>query len=340
MDMAKNRPAANELMAAIESTSNGVVLVELSKSRQPITFVNPAFERMTGYQRAEIIGQNCRFLQGPETSKVETANLRKAIKERRHHTSRILNYRKDGSTFWNDLTISPIIADDGAQIGFVGIQNDVTAEVLLQRELSEKIDALEPAKQSLNAANAELLKLAHYDPLTGLPSRRLLQDRLTYSLARAKRTGSMVAMAFMDLDGFKKVNDRFGHEIGDLALCQVSDQMRNQIRETDTLARHVGDEFILLFDTLVSRSDVATICDRIRGIFSAPFNLGEFTARLDISIGTAFYPNDGDNVQSLLRFADAAMYESKNAKERQPTPTPSDTAPYLDSQTPPALSQS
>ena len=333
MELGKSRPAAIELMAAIESTSSGVVLVEISKSDQPITFVNPAFERMTGYQHAEIIGRNCRFLQGPETSKLETANLRKAISERRHHTTRILNYRKDGSTFWNDLTISPINADNGAFIGFVGVQNDVTTEVMLHRELSEKIDALESAKQSLNAANAELRKIAHYDPLTGLPSRRLLQDRLNYSLARAKRTGSMVAIAFMDLDGFKKVNDRFGHEIGDLALCQVSDQMRNQIRETDTLARHGGDEFILLFDTLVSHSGVTTICERIKRVFSTPFNLGEFSAHLGISIGTAFYPNDGDNAQSLLSLADTAMYESKNMKEQHATPTPSRVGQFLGSQT-------
>lgn len=333
MNMTKERPTANGLMAAMEATSNGVVLVESSESDHVITFVNQSFERMTGYGKADAVGRNCRFLQGPETSQMETAELLKAISERRHFTCRLLNYRKDGSSFWNELSISPIKADDGTHTGFVGVQNDVTSEVMLQREFDEKFEALETAKKSLDAANAELHKIAHFDPLTGLPSRRLLQDRLTYSLARAKRTGSMVAVAFMDLDGFKQVNDLCGHGVGDIALRQVSEQMSDQIRETDTLARHGGDEFILLIDTLVSHSGVANICDRISGIFSTPFDLGEITAQLGISIGTAFFPRDGEDAQSLMDFADTEMFKSKNMKKQQTEPAQSGAAQISAGQT-------
>lgn len=319
MELIKNSPTFMGLMAAIEATSNGVVLVDLLEAGEPITYANPAFEEMTGYRCAEVIGQNCRFLQGPETGKAETVKLRKAISEGRHYTSRLLNYRKNGSTFWNELTISPVF-DDGAVVAFVGIQNDVSSEVMLQRELNEKIETLQSTKLSLDRANAELRKIADFDPLTGLPTRRLLQDRLTLSLARAKRMETMIAVAFIDLDGFKQVNDNYGHEIGDLALRQVAGRMREQVRESDTLARQGGDEFILLLDTFVSRSVCTDVCDRIRSVFSTPFELGGVDVHLGVSIGTAFYPDDGNDAQSLLGFADTAMYEDKSMKRHQIAP--------------------
>ena len=307
-------------MAAIEATSNGVVLVDCLQPDMPISFVNSAFEKITGYSRAEAVGRNCRFLQGPETNQDTVAALRREIGNGHSITSRLLNYRRDGSTFWNELFINPIYDDAANLVAFVGIQNDITAKVLAQREIANKIEELEAAQRSLDTANAELQKIAYFDPLTGLPTRRLFLDRLAGSLARSKRTGDMVAIAFMDLDGFKQVNDRLGHEAGDLALRQVAERMRGRLRETDTLARLGGDEFIVLLDTHVSHAILTSICDRISRTFAAPFTLAGATVHLGVSIGTAFYPGDGEDMQSLMSFADAAMYESKNRKRRHITP--------------------
>ena len=307
-------------MAAIEATSNGVVLVDCLQPDMPISFVNSSFEKITGYSRAEAIGRNCRFLQGPETNQHAVAALRREIGKGRSVTSCLLNYRRDGSTFWNELIINPIHDDASNLVAFVGVQNDITAKVLAQQEIANKIEELEAARRSLDAANAELQKIAYFDPLTGLPTRRLFLDRLAGSMARSKRTGDMVAIAFMDLDGFKQVNDRFGHDAGDLALRQVAERMRGRLRETDTLARLGGDEFIVLLDTHVSQGILTSICDRIARTFSAPFTLADTSVHLGVSIGTAFYPGDGEDMQSLMRFADTAMYRSKNEKRCHVTP--------------------
>ena len=317
MDQSRYALTHHELVAAIEATSNGVVLVDCLQPDMPISFVNSGFERITGYSRAETIGKNCRFLQGPETDQDTVAALRQGIHKGQSFTSRLLNYRKDGTTFWNDLIINPIVDTASNLTGFVGIQNDVTSEVLAQLKVLEKIEELEATKRSLDVANAELKKLAYFDPLTGLPTRRLFQDRLMRSLARSRRTGDIVAVAFMDLDGFKQVNDNLGHEAGDLALRQATERMRGRLRETDTLARLGGDEFIVLLDTQVSQSIVANICDRISGAFSAPFTLGASAVHLDVSIGTAFYPRDGEDARCLMSFAAAAMYRSTKETRRQ-----------------------
>ena len=313
-------PSLQELLAAIEATSNGVVLVDCRQPDMPISFVNSGFERLTGYSRAEAVGRNCRFLQGPDTDRDSVAVLHRAVAEGRPFTARLLNYRKDGSMFWNELIINPIHDENSTLIGFVGVQNDVTAEVTARREIAKKIRELEVAKRSLDAANAELQRIAYFDPLTELPTRWLFQDRLTRSLQRSKRTGEMVAIAFLDLDGFKHVNDTFGHEVGDVALRQVAERIRGRLRETDTLARLGGDEFVVLLDTPVSQDILMTICDRITRTFATPFILAGSSVYLGVSIGTAFYPDDGETAQCLMRFADAAMYRSKTDKRSQIAP--------------------
>ena len=282
----------------------------------PLTFVNSGFERITGYARAEVVGRNCRFLQGPETDTQAIAELRNAIADGRHITTRLLNYRKDGSTFWNNLVVSPVHDAAGALVGFVGVQHDVTPEVVARQELAEKIEELEATKRRLDLVNADLQRIAYFDPLTGLPTRRLLQDRLARSLARSKRTGTMVALMFLDLDDFKQVNDTLGHQAGDLLLRQVAERIGERLRQADTLSRLGGDEYVVLLDTLVSQEAVSAVSDRIAEAFKPPFDLGEAAVHLGVSIGTAFYPRDGADARSLMAAADAAMYRSKRRKRR------------------------
>ncbi len=318
--MRPTHPLATEqgLRAAVEATANGVAIVDATRPDQPLTFVNAAFTKMTGYGQAETIGRNCRFLQGPETDPDTVAELAAAIADGRHFTCRLLNYRRDRSIFWNELTISPIFGDTPKPVGFVGIQNDVTTEVLIRAELAKQVQSLEQAKDALSVANTKLETIAYVDALTGLPTRQLFDDRLTLSLARAARTGDCLAVALIDLDGFKCVNDQLGHAAGDLALRHAAERMAQQIRATDTLARLGGDEFVLLFDTLVSPEVVGKICQRIAGAFTAPFDLDGAAASLGASIGTAFHAADGTDAKALLKAADAAMYQAKNRKRQAP----------------------
>lgn len=302
------------LLSAINATINGVVLVDALQPDYPIVYVNNAFEKMTGYQHSEIVGINCRILQGPETSMKKIKSLKTAIENGRHFRSQLLNYRKDGTTFWNDLTISPIHNDYDEVIGFVGIQNDVTFQVLTAQELEEKVISLKKTKQSLDAANKALKEIAYTDPLTKLATRRLFDDRLKLSLARAKRTKKPLALAFIDIDNFKRINDNFGHDIGDKALCYVADIINGEIRETDTLARIGGDEYLLLFDTFQSNEDIFDICERISAKLLIPFESDNISLQLSLSIGTSFYPEDGEDAKKLIISADSSMYENKKAK--------------------------
>ena len=308
------------LLSAVEAASTGVVITDTMLPGDPIIYVNPAFEKLTGYTSAETIGRNCRFLQGPETDKAVLAALRDAISDERQTACRLLNYRKDGSTFWNALTINPIHSEGEGLLGFVGIQTDVTAEVAMRRELDEKIETLEEVQGSLEAANRSLRAIAYIDPVTELPTRRLFDDRLKQALARSRRNGDLIAIVYMDLDGFKKVNDRFGHEVGDGALRCAGERMRDQIRESDTLARLGGDEYAVLVDTCVTPEGLMKVCERIAQTFSTPFDVGGTTVHLGVSLGVALYPRDGEDAQSLLRAADAAMYAAKHNKQGGPLP--------------------
>lgn len=310
----KNQLTLRGLWAATNATSTGVAIADMLLPDHPLVFVNPAFEKMTGYRSDEVIGLNCRFLQGSGTDPSKVAMLSAGLRQGCNVNCLLQNYRKDGSAFWNDLTMSPIFEEGKKLTGFVAIQKDVTAEVELRRELAREVGVIAEIKDELKSANEELRRIAYIDTVTGLPTRKLLYDRGGQSLAHAKRSGELFAIIFMDLDGFKQVNDVFGHDAGDTALRYVAERISDQIRETDTLSRVGGDEYILLVDTSVSHDVVAEICNRIHKVFMDPFLLGDDQVYLDVSIGTAIYPHDADSVEDLVCFADAAMYEAKRSK--------------------------
>ena len=297
--------------AAIESASTGVVLSDASQPGEPLVYANPAFEQLSGYSRAEILGKNCRFLQGPETSPDAVEAIGSAVEHRRSVTIRLLNYRKNRETFWNELTISPVTTADRGFLGFVGIQKDVTEEVKAQQQLMNKIEVLNATRLSLEEARREIQNLADRDELTGTASRKLFFDRLNQALARSRRTEEKLAVILMDLDGFKSINDRFGHEGGDDALRIAAERMRGQIRESDTLARMGGDEFLLLMDTGVNDAAVAEVARRLRSCFGLPFDIGGNSTALGVSLGTAVFPHHGEDARALVRHADVKMYEDK-----------------------------
>lgn len=299
------------IVAAVESTSTGVVITDALQPEHPIIFANTAFETISGYAKAEIVGRNCRFLQGPESNGETVAEIRTAVANGQEIVRRVLNYRKDGSTFWNELTMKPIFDADKVLTGHVGLMRDITSEVLLQTELDQKIEALKELNNVALATGKGQSESDNCDPVTGLPTRKQVYAQLDQAMKRSRRNSEPVALVLMNLDGFRKINDSFGHETGDLALRTAAERMRGQIRETDMLARLGGDEFVLLLNAPATDQIIGDIVDRIARVFSIPVDLGSGTAPLGISIGIAQFPRDGREIAALMKHADAAMREHK-----------------------------
>lgn len=274
----------------IESSSNGIMITDATAPENPIIYVNPAFVRITGYDMHEALGRSMHFLLGEDREQVEFMEIRAALHEQREGNAVLRNYRRDGSLFWNDLSVSPVLDEAGRVAHFVWVLNDVT-----EREQHE-----------------ELLEYqANHDALTGLPNRNLLADRITQSLANARRYNQRVAVLFIDLDNFKLVNDSLGHALGDRMLIIQADRLHTSIRSGDTVARYGGDEFVVVVSNLEKSEDAALVAHHIQELVSRPFTIDGHEFGITCSIGISLYPKDGQDVDSLLKNADAAMYRAK-----------------------------
>jgi diguanylate cyclase (GGDEF)-like protein/PAS domain S-box-containing protein len=280
---------------AIESSVNAIVITSLDKPGMPISYVNPAFETITGYTAAEAMGRNGAFLLGDELDQPGMQELELALSERREAHAVLRNYRKDGSIFWNDFHMAPVRNDEGHVTHYVGVMNDVTDAKNYESQLAHQ---------------------ANYDGLTGLANRNLLRDRLRQSIASVKRNGGSVAAVFLDLDHFKRVNDSLGHSEGDVLLRTVGERLRACVRETDTVARLGGDEFVLLLvgrrgEAATLETDVTVLLHKLLAEISRPVLLAGKETRPACSMGVAIHPQDGEDAETLLRNADAAMYRAK-----------------------------
>ena len=210
---------------AIESSVNGFLITSCHKPDNPIVYVNPAFEGITGYSREEVYGLNPRFLHSEDIAQPGLEVIRAAIKAQREGKAVLRNYRKDGSLFWNELSIAPVRDEMGKVTHFIGVQNDISDAKRYQEALEHQ---------------------ANHDILTGLPNRNLLQDRIAQSIVYAERSAHLVAVVFIDLDNFKLVNDSLGHTAGDKLLKAVAERLQSGFRAVDTVSRLGGDEFILV----------------------------------------------------------------------------------------------
>jgi diguanylate cyclase (GGDEF)-like protein/PAS domain S-box-containing protein len=281
------------------SVSNGISISDATRTDLPLTYVNPAFERMTGYLAHEVSGRNCRFLQGNDHEQEGVAKIRRAIREEREERVLLKNYRKDGTPFWNELYLSPIRDVDGRLTHFVGIQNDVTAQV----ESALKLDYL-----------------AHHDALTGLANRGFLIAQLQQSLLRARRSGAAIAVLFFDLDNFKHVNDVLGHDTGDKLLQVVAERLKSEIRAAEVVARLGGDEFVVVLEDFSDERQPLEAMDRLARKVTEPVDLLGQIFHPSTSVGFSLFPQDGDTPEGLLKVADFKMYIAKyKAREVQPT---------------------
>ncbi|MFC5509591.1 EAL domain-containing protein [Massilia jejuensis] len=275
---------------AIYSSVNAIVITCCENGKNLVEYVNPAFEQMTGYTLAEIKGHDPRFMRIEGCDVHEHKRIHEALKKRESVQAILRNVRKNGEVFWNDLRIDPVSNVDGEVTHFVGVISDITEARHYERRLHH---------------------LAHHDPLTGLANRTLLQDELKFSIDFAVRNKVLGALAFLDLDNFKHINDNFGHDAGDEVLREIANRLKMSVRDNDTVARVGGDEFVLVINNQPSHEQLADLIERIRQRVNVPITVAGRDILPGTSIGVSRFPHDGDTVDRVMRAADAAMYHAK-----------------------------
>lgn len=275
--------------SVFDSTADGILI---SDARGVILSVNPAFSQMTGYTSSDVLGKNPRILKSDRHDAGFYAALWHAVSRTGRWEGDIWNLRKNGTMYLVRQSISAMRNDDGEVIRYVAVCNDIT-----ERWNSQQL----------------LQHMAMHDALTGLANRALVMERLGQLIAIANRCSRTIAVLFLDLDGFKLVNDGFGHEVGDDVLKTVAQRLLMRRRQTDTVARLGGDEFIVLLDNVDGHAELDHIAQSVVATVSLPIDVAQSQVQVGVSIGVAVFPTDGRTPQALVNSADGAMYAAKMA---------------------------
>ncbi|HHF7337682.1 TPA: EAL domain-containing protein [Legionella anisa] len=276
---------------AIEASTHGVAILDISKPDLPIIYVNKAFERITGYSERQILRQNLAFLHGSKIEHVNQKRINLAIKELREETVELESYRRSGEVFWGEVSVAPVRDSFDNVRHYVCLLNDVTQ----RREMEQ-----------------QLIQQATHDSLTELPNRVLLIDRVDQAILQAKKKGSILGFLFLDLDHFKMTNDTLGHSIGDRLLQAVSNRLLLATDDFDTVCRLGGDEFIVLLQDVATEVQAQQKAEEILTSLAKPFQIDQHNLKITGSIGISYYPKDGDDYESLMKSADLSMYHAKD----------------------------
>ncbi|AMP39386.1 MULTISPECIES: EAL domain-containing protein [Ralstonia solanacearum species complex] len=279
------------LRRVVESVPSGITVADALQPDLPLVYVNPGFERMTGYRAEEVLGRNCRFLHSSEPGQPALNEVRAALRDASEIRVLLRNFRKDGHSFLNNFLLSPVRDSQGAVTHYVGIQDDVTEQEMTRARLAQHATA---------------------DPLTGLPNRTLLADRVQQAVEMAARQRSRFYVALINIDRFKVVNDSLGHLLGDEVLRRVAERLRDAADTVDTVARFGGDVFALVISHAGSHG-----VDLGFDLFAEPIRVEGHEVFVTASIGVAEYPAHGSNSETLVRHAEMAMYYAKqNGRNR------------------------
>jgi len=268
------------------SSQEGII----TDAQNLIVDVNEAFERITGFSRQEIIGKSPSVLSSGRQPSEFYRDMWAQLNSHGRWQGEIWNRRHSGEVYAELLSLDAVRGEDGKVSNYIAIFTDIS---------------------QLKAHQNELDRIAHYDVLTGLPNRRLLDDRLAMAIAHARRREELLAVCFLDLDNFKRVNDTYGHEVGDKVLMETAQGIRSVLRAHDTVARIGGDEFVLLLTGLQSRSRIIELMQRVLEMARQPLEIDGKTISLSASAGVVIFPDIDLSADELLRYADQAMYRAK-----------------------------
>ena len=287
---AAQQRAESQLRLYATVFTNATEGMTITDADSKVLAVNPAFVAITGYSEAEILGKTPAMLNSGRQDAAFYRKMWDDLTTRGQWQGEIWNRRKDGGMYPQWLSVAAIRDDAGSTTHYIGIFTDIS-----ERKQSE----------------ARIHHLAHHDALTGLPNRLLLEDRMQQGILLARRTQRPIAVVFIDLDRFKNINDTLGHEIGDNLLIQAAHRGLQVLRETDTLSRQGGDEFVAVLPEIENRQDAALVVRKLLAALCQPYRLAGHELTVSGSAGIALYPDDGQTISELLRKADAAMYRAK-----------------------------
>ncbi|MDJ0741477.1 MAG: EAL domain-containing protein [Gammaproteobacteria bacterium] len=277
-----------ELAASVfESNPQGIMITD---TEHRIRKVNPAFTAITGWIEADVVGRRETMLSAGRETLELAEEIDTALQAVGVWVGELWSRRRDGEVYPESRTVVAVRDERRRLKHYISLFSDISGE----KFAAERIH-----------------RLAHYDATTELPNRVLLQDRLLHAINRAARVGSRLALLFLDLDGFKLINDTHGHAAGDEVLRQVGARLQSRLRKIDVVARIGGDEFAVVLGDVELASDVQAICDQLLNVVTEPYEFNGQQNRVTTSIGIALYPDDGRDVQSLLKHADTAMYQAK-----------------------------
>jgi len=284
----KQQEAEASLAAMIFNASTASIMATDADNR--IVSANPAFTRTSGYALHEVIGKNPRLLQSGRQDKTFYQQMWQTLQATGHWEGEWWNRRKDGEEYAEQVALNVVRNRDGSVYRYVKISSDITEK--------KKLDDL-------------IWRQAHYDSITNLPNRRLFHSQLVNEITRCRGSGQYLALYFIDLDGFKEINDTFGHDAGDQLLMQTAQRIARCVRGSDTVARLGGDEFTVMLSGLSELARVQAVGQEILAALNQPFALGSAVARISASIGIALFPEHAANAEQLMKRADQAMYVAK-----------------------------
>lgn len=273
--------------ALIEASDDGIMVTD---ENAVIQSINPAFSMLTGYTEEEAVGQPANLISSGQHDKAFYQAMWETIDQHGRWQGEIWNRRKNGEVYPEWLTITRIKEPVNQTVLYAGIFNDIT-----ERKNSETM----------------IEHLAYYDPLTKLPNRQLFYDRLDAAILQASVHETQLAVLFVDLDHFKRINDSLGHSVGDKVLCEVADLFSQCLSEVDTIARIGGDELVVLLNDVTEQADVYRAAQRLVSSLNVPLNIDERELAMTTSVGCAIYPQDGQTREEILKHADSAMYRAK-----------------------------